>query len=313
MQYEPLESLASPELRADIPGKHAFLIQPSSFADRLTCLTAQTYYGYDQESDRWLIVGKACNRWTCAYCARVKCRRLAWLTERAKPNRLLTLTVNPQKHADPRAAFDATRCRVPELFRRLRNQFGEVEYLRVTETTKAGYPHYHCLLRSKYLPHPVVKKHWEDLTAASIVDVRQVSNSFKAYWYLVKYLTKMSNLQWTERHVSYSKQFFRPEDLEKIARPPLEQPNSSPLHPHQFLAQKYPGDTALYHGPLRYSVAGRPGLNHEEIDPKELGLPRPADSPWRPKTQQNLGYTDAVRGPALLATASTASIDQEDS
>ncbi len=106
MMYEKLEELAAPVKSPHVPDRHAFLIEPASFADKLTCLKAQTYCGYDQSTDRWIIVGKNCNQWSCPFCARVKIRKLAWLTERAKPNRLLTLTVAKTKYPDGRAAFD---------------------------------------------------------------------------------------------------------------------------------------------------------------------------------------------------------------
>jgi hypothetical protein len=86
-------------------------------------------------------------------------------------------------------------------------KYGEVEYLRVTEVTKKGWPHYHLLLRSGFLPHKVVKTLWAELTGATIVDLRQVKKSFSAYQYLVKYLSKLHRLEWTERHVSVSKNF----------------------------------------------------------------------------------------------------------
>jgi len=273
------------------PGRnaaHKFLIQPSNFLDVYTCPTAQSFLGQEPDGQAWLIIGTGCGRWSCGFCARTKIRKLAYLTHGANPNRLLTLTVDPTKHADPRAAFDATRAFVPELIRALRVRFGEVEYLRVTETTRAGWPHYHLLLRSSYLPHAVVKSLWQQYTQATIVDIRQVHKSWSAYAYLVKYLTKMSNLQWTERHVSYSKNFFRPEDTEKVERPKLQQTRHDPRHPHQLLCEVYPDVIAEWTGPLRYRVPFAPTPNVTEIDPASLGLPRPPDSPYWPKVQQAL-------------------------
>ena len=149
-----------------------------------------------------------CKKWSCPSCARAKIRRLAALTLLAQPNRLLTLTIDPAKHANPRDAFLTTSAQVSELVRVLRKRFGPVEYLRVTEVTKQGWPHYHLLVRSAFLPHEVVKREWQKLTGAYIVDLRKVTKTFSAYTYLVKYLAKMHKLDWTDRHVSTSKAFF---------------------------------------------------------------------------------------------------------
>lgn len=173
-----------------------------------TCPHAQTYEAYSQLLKATVWIPLPCRQWSCRFCANNKIAALARKCEQAKPNRLLTLTVDPQKWDSPRDAFDGTRRKVPELFRRLRGRYGDVEYLRVTELTRRGWPHYHCLLRSVYLPQPVVKALWQDLTGATIVDLRQVKNHFHTYQYLVKYLSKMHRLGWTNRHVSYSRSFF---------------------------------------------------------------------------------------------------------
>ncbi len=156
-----------------------------------------------------------CKQWACPYCSRRKIARLARLTKLAAPNRMLTLTVDPGLWENPRAAFDGTRRQVPELIRRLRKDFGEIEYLRATELTKNGWPHYHLLIRSGFLPHKVVQRIWAELTGAIIVDLRQVKQTFSAYTYLVKYLSKLHKIEWTERHLSYSKNFFPKEEKEE--------------------------------------------------------------------------------------------------
>jgi hypothetical protein len=159
----------------------------------------------------------------------------------ANPNRLLTLTIDPKKYNAPRDAFEHTAPLVPELIRLLRKRFGELEYLRVTEVTKAGWPHYHLLLRSKYIPQPVVKAAWSALTGAMIVDLRQVQKSFSAFTYLVKYLTKLHKLDWTERHVSYSRSFFPTECKEERKKSNLIKIERINDHPYTYLAKWYPG------------------------------------------------------------------------
>ncbi len=198
-----------------------FLIQSRDSLSRLFqgCDHAQTMTAYSEELLADVIIPLPCGQWSCRYCAEKKIRKLAVKTRQAKPSRMLTLTVDPKLWTDPRAAFDGTRRMVSELIKRLRTRFGEVEYLRVTELTKQGWPHYHLLLRSTYIPQPVVKDMWAELTGAKIVDLRKVKKTWQAYTYLVKYLSKLHQIEWTERHVSYSKGFFPPD--EKDERPGL--------------------------------------------------------------------------------------------
>jgi len=180
-----------------------------------------------------------CKTWSCRYCAQIKIKRLAYLTSEAKPNRFITLTTNPHLHKTPLDAWQNTAVRVPELIRHLRTRFGEIEYLRVTELCKNGYPHYHLLLRSAYIPQPVVKAWWHKTTGAEIVDVRKVNNAFNAYWYLVKYLTKLHRLEWTERHVSYSRKFFPEEPELKVPPFTFASRQPLPINPHKVLLRNY--------------------------------------------------------------------------
>lgn len=184
-----------------------------------------------------------CKQWSCPYCSRRKIAQLSAKTRDAKPNRLLTLTIDPKLHADPRAAFDATRTKVPELIRLLRKRFGEVEYLRVTELTRRGFPHYHLLLRSAFLPHAVVKAEWHRLTGALVVDLRQVKESFAAYTYLLKYLSKLHKIEWTERHVSYSKKFFPETDPPPPSPYELLECQVVASHPATVLHESFAGCT----------------------------------------------------------------------
>lgn len=206
------------------------------------CPKAQTLLGYLPDRDSYVIGELPCQNWSCRPCAERKIRRLAAKTRDAKPTRMLTLTVNPAKWQTPREAFDGTRRQVPELLRRLRARFGEIEYLRVTELTRQGWPHYHLLLRSDYIPHAVVKKAWNELTGAYIVDLRQVDKTFRAYTYLVKYLSKLHKIEWTERHVSYSKNFFPPESPPPASDVAMERPSILPFHPITYLMQHHQGD-----------------------------------------------------------------------
>jgi hypothetical protein len=212
------------------------------FAD---CFNGQTLEAYSTLFEQTVWLQLPCNQWSCRRCAQRKIKQLANRTERAKPNRLLTLTIDPSLWTDPRSSFDGTRRQVSELVRKLRDRFGEVEYLRVTELTTKGWPHYHLLIRSDYIPHSVVKKIWASLTGATIVDLRQVKNQFQTYTYLVKYLTKMHKLKWTNRHVSTSKKFFPPEPVEKPNKLGLTNKTVIECHPGNYLYELFRGATLV--------------------------------------------------------------------
>lgn len=195
-----------------------------------TCWNAQTYEAYSQVLRATVWIPLPCKQWSCRFCAQKKVSHLARRCSAALPNRLLTLTIDPARWDDPRHSFDGTRRQVPELLRLLRRRFGDIEYLRVTELTKRGWPHYHLLVRSGFLPHSVVRDLWAELTGATIVDLRKVDNRFQTYMYLVKYLSKMHNLGWTNRHVSYSRNFFQDDPPEKTD--PLELTDGKILEGH---------------------------------------------------------------------------------
>lgn len=206
-----------------------------------TCPHAQTMLGHCPEFRCTFVIPLPCKQWGCRFCSANMCRRLAAKTRDAKPNRMLTLTIDPSLWGTPRAAFDATRRKLPIFIAYLRKKFGPIEYLRVTELTRAGWPHYHLLVRSGFLPHPVLAKKWRELTGARIVDIRQVLPRWNAYTYLLKYLTKLSSIEWTERHVSFSKQFF-PEEQRPSGPPlPMEKTETISMHPNTYLRENEVG------------------------------------------------------------------------
>jgi hypothetical protein len=232
--------------------------------------TSVTCVSPDHESP--LLFARTCKCWSCAVCARAKVRRLAWLTNLAAPNRLLTLTVDPSRYSSPREAFEQTASQVPELIRALRKRFGQVEYLRVTEVCKSGFPHYHLLVRSDYLPQPVVKKMWCEYTNAQIVDLRQVQSSFSAYWYLVKYLTKLHRKDWTERHVSYSKNFFPCPTKAPAGDNQFEHVERINLHPYQYLAQWFFESIVTQLSASAWLLDAVQSTEPASVSPADLGL-----------------------------------------
>ncbi len=236
MHYIPEPPVKEPE--------NEFLIgsTPASVAlPQTTCPRAQTLQAYSLTFGCECLLTLPCKTWGCRVCSVQKIKALSLAVQAAKPNRLLTLTIDPALHLSPAEAWKTTRKKVPLLVRKLRTKFGEVEYLRVTEVTKAGWPHYHLLVRSGYLPHSVVKSIWSEMTGARIVDLRQVLKSFSAYKYLVKYLSKLHKLEWTERHVSLSRGFAPKSAYDPEIKLDLAEKSFVNEHPSSVLARDYHG------------------------------------------------------------------------
>jgi hypothetical protein len=218
------------------------------------------------------VIGCSCKTWSCPFCGPAKIARLARLVQEAKPNRLLTLTLDQKSFATPRLAFDETSRLVPELIKYLRLKHGPVEYLKVTELHRNGYPHYHLLVRSGYLPHAQIKSWWEPRTGGFRIDVRQVDQSFSSFKYVAKYLTKIHNLGWTDRHVSYSKSFF--------PTPPQPHKPASALasierhrdHPWVHLNRWHSGQEVLPIGPSQWFTPELPSTTPTPCGPTDVGL-----------------------------------------
>lgn len=119
-------------------------------------------------------------------------RRLRHLVPLAQPTAMLTLTCNTTRWPDPRLAYIAMNRAFPLLIKRLRRDHpGQpLEYFAVWETTRAGYPHLHVLLRAPYLPQRLISQYWQQIFASPIVDIRAVDSGARAAQYLAKYLTK---------------------------------------------------------------------------------------------------------------------------
>jgi hypothetical protein len=134
-----------------------------------------------------------CGAWSCSYCGPRKAR-----TARASIKTyagalglkyFLTLTVDPKKLANSRAAVPHLR-KVFNKFRfYLKRKFGTApHYICVLEFTKAGLPHLHILL-DRYIPQKWISHVWALLGGGRIVYMKRVTVHNVAR-YLSKYLTK---------------------------------------------------------------------------------------------------------------------------
>jgi hypothetical protein len=197
-----------------------------------TCPHAATICGYSLRLQASVVIAQTCKTWSCPICGRRRISRLAHRVRHAQPNRLCTLTIDPARHETPRAAFHTTSKALSVLVRDLRSAFGEWEHLRVLELTRKGWPHYHLMVRSPYVPHAWIRSRWAHLTGAHIVDIRQIKAQDKVYWYVVKYLAKQTRIDFTNRRVSQTRGFFKDPPFDP--GPPLDLQDS--IHRHQHPA-----------------------------------------------------------------------------
>lgn len=276
------------------------------------CNWSTTAIGWDVNTERWNVVAVTCKRWGCPYCALRKIRRLAWLCKNAEPSRLLTLTVSDKRFDhDDKAAWEAMSKAFPELIRFIRKEKKTCEYLRVLEIQANGTPHFHCMMKMPFIPHSQLLAEWRRLIGKpekfvssddnpapkewAGVNIKRIDQTFRTFRYLVKYLTKLHKIPWTDRHVSYSKGFFNPEDTEPVEYAKLEAIERSDKHPWIWLQERYSGATVkvLDHG--KWELPGEQIPDRLfTIDPTAIGLPPdPDNAPPLPLTQRLVpGLTD---------------------
>ena len=260
------------------------------------CPWAKTVTGLDPNSDRYVAIGVTCKRWGCPYCAIRKIRRLAWMSRNAEPNRLLTLTHSSKEWENGKTCWEASSKAFPELIRYIRKEHGPCEYLRVLELQENGMPHFHCMLRSGFLPHAQILAEWRRLCGAAGVNLKKIDDTFRTFRYLVKYLTKLHKIPWTDRHVSYSRGFFRPEDIEQIAYATLDQVVKYDTHPWVWLNERLAWEQVQTLGEGKWILPAAPPDKTRTIDPKSLGLPAAPDAAPPPPMKQRYapGIEDAA-------------------
>lgn len=256
---------------------------PATWKNYTCCPWAKTILAQDHETDHYVVCPVTCKRWGCEYCAVRKIRKLAFLTNGAAPNRWIRLGVDPVKYDSPRAAWEHTSPLVPECCRVLRKiRQCEIEYLRVTELHASGFPHYHALLRSGFIPQKQLSDTWGRLTGAPVVWIAKIDSTFSSFRYLVKYLTKLHKIEWTERHVSYSRGFFREEDREKLAFPERDVIDRTDEHPWLYLSRRYDREdvgvdaNGCFH--VSDSYCGTP----RQLSREDVGLPYMPEPPEPP-------------------------------
>ena len=100
--------------------------------------------------------------------------------------RLITLTTSEESWAAGKNIQRSFRA----LVMRLRRRSMCTGYVRVIEFTKAGLPHYHVIMRGRYIPQSYLSRLWQAIHLSRVVDVRAIRRKGSAASYLAKYLGK---------------------------------------------------------------------------------------------------------------------------
>jgi len=133
-----------------------------------------------------------CKSWGCELCQPLRRAQLMARAASGAPNRFLTLTVNPRVGDSPADRLRMLSHAWNVLVKCLRREHGTaaVQYLAVVESTKAGEPHLHILLRSPFIPQGWLSARMAELTGSPIVDIRKIHNTTQAVRYVAKYVGK---------------------------------------------------------------------------------------------------------------------------
>jgi len=152
------------------------------------------------------MIAQGCHKWSCPVCAPRRKARLVYKIRDASPNRFLTLTCRHE--GKPEDQLSTITKALPKTINELRKRHGSIEYLRMLERCADGYPHFHLLIRSGYLPQPDIKAIWERRTGAWIVDIRKAHG--RSIGYVAKYVQKaLGDLgTWMRQRMSVSQHFW---------------------------------------------------------------------------------------------------------
>jgi len=154
------------------------------------CPATRALVGKSLLTPRRFVYAIRCRRWSCAYCREQNKRVLFARVAAGRPQRLMTLTCLPRTGETPLDAYKRIRPCVTRLCQMVRDNFGPCEYVCVTERTEKGWPHFHVLMRSPFVPQHWLSDKWLSLTGAPVVDIRRVKEWKSAARYVCKYVLK---------------------------------------------------------------------------------------------------------------------------
>lgn len=246
------------------------------------CPTATTLPSTEKQTGLPAIIAIPCRRWGCRWCGQRKAFHLACRTEAAKPTKFITVTSDAKLWTNPRECYDFTRRKVADFAKRIRKNVGAFEYVRVLERHANGLPHYHFVARCPYIPQKWLSAQWAELTGSIIVDIRTVDKRTNVFRYILKYLCKQEYIPWTDRRVSWSKQFFPPKDTIDLRPNPYDVKKRVKCHPtayaqrHYFgrqLEERRPGVWVVITPDMQTEIATITSVQQKEMTCRQSDLP----------------------------------------
>lgn len=186
--------------------------RPEDQAHRL-CPYATSTTAFQITDRESVYIASGCRRWTCEICGPRKRGQLILRIVRANPSKFITLTC---RHEDgPAAQYAKMTKAAPRLWSQLRRIYGEIEYVRLHESCRDGYPHFHFLARAPWMDQKEISRRWQRMTGAHRVDIRKAHG--RSTGYVAKYISKAASPEgeWSRQRVTASNHFWSPDDNEQ--------------------------------------------------------------------------------------------------
>jgi len=180
--------------------------------------------GIDESTRQVAVIPAACHRWACPECAARKAAEYAHRLFKAEPERHIVLTWDPKVSDDPQQAIDVMKDALRKLAYRIRGgntrkdgsrQFPvyRFEYAAIWELHVNGFPHIHIAQWGDYIPHQLLRKHWNALTGATIVYIKSMASALPDahHWtkYLLKAIPATASRFYRMRMISFSARYDR--------------------------------------------------------------------------------------------------------
>lgn len=133
-----------------------------------------------------------CRSWGCEECGPKRKAQLIACAMAGTPDKMLTLTIRKQDDLSPE---DAAR-RLSHAWRLLRlrlmrkYRMRKLPFLLVVEKHKSGYPHFHILMRTRYLDQKYISSVMQELIGSPIVHIFKITSKEMAAGYAIKYCGK---------------------------------------------------------------------------------------------------------------------------
>ena len=202
----------------------AFII--SEMTSSLDLCGTGTLMGIQSETGKAVVIPLTCKSWACDRCRPRKARQWKAIAELGKPERFITLTCAPEQYKTPAHAMLKMTKAWTKLVEEIRKEWGEMEFIKVWELTKDGWPHLHILQRGCWIRQKWLSEHWQKLGGGKIVDIRTVKNAKIAVKYIIKYLGKGFGVmckQWpNKRLISKSRGWVLPVEDEPQPEPRIQ-------------------------------------------------------------------------------------------